>query len=139
MTEIENEETEETHITIPSKVDIPATYCPKCNLLLPEGSGEIKCISCPAKVNVELPSLRNEWKNERIACPSCDKVLIAGIDKRPCKLKCSSCNQKFTLAKKIMKIDISCPNCERKLRIKRAPGDKLLKCPACESEIKIRC
>tara|TARA_B100000287_G_scaffold93459_1_gene85646 strand:+ start:5707 stop:6117 length:411 start_codon:yes stop_codon:yes gene_type:complete len=133
------ENLEEANITITSNVDIPATYCPKCDALLPDGSGEIKCLVCEARVNVKLPSLEHEWKNERIACPGCGKVLIAGIDKRPCKLKCSSCQQKFTLAKKIMKIEISCPKCERKLRIKRSPGEKLLKCPACQSEIKIKC
>jgi DNA-directed RNA polymerase subunit RPC12/RpoP len=138
MEQINSDEVEETSITLVSKIDIPATYCPKCNLLLPEGSGEKQCVSCGAKVLVKLPSLENEWKNERVACPNCSKVLIAGVNKRPCKLKCSSCNQKFTLTKKIMKIEISCPKCERKLRIKRSPGEKIIKCPACETEIKIR-
>ena len=136
---MDDENIEDVHITLASKVDVPATYCPKCNSLLPEGSGEIKCVTCAAKVNVKLPSIESDWRNERVACPGCDKVLIAGIDKRPCKLKCSSCEQKFTLAKKVMKSEICCPNCERKLRIKRTPGEKLLKCPACESEIKIKC
>ena len=136
---MEENEVEEELTTVSSTVDIPATYCPKCNSLLPEGFGEINCISCTAKVNVKLPSLIHDWKNERIACPSCAKVLIAGLGKRPCKLQCSSCNQKFTLTKKVMRNEISCPACERKLRIKRTPGDKLLKCPACESEIKVKC
>ena len=134
----EEEIIEEANITISSNVDIPPTYCPKCDALLPEGPGEKECGSCSAKVNVKLPSLEHEWKNERIACPTCSKVLVAGVGTRPCKLKCSSCDQKFTLAKKIMKSEIACPGCERKLRVKRTPGEKLLKCPACEKEIKIK-
>tara|TARA_B100000902_G_C27294807_1_gene909277 strand:+ start:432 stop:851 length:420 start_codon:yes stop_codon:yes gene_type:complete len=139
MDEEVSEEIEEASITIVSKVDIPATYCPKCNLLLPEGAGEKICVNCNSRVNIKLPSLENDWKNERVACPGCSKVLIAGIGKRPCKLKCSACKQKFTLTKKVMKLEISCPSCERKLRIRRTPGEKLLKCPACEKEIKITC
>ena len=53
----EEEIIQEANITISSNVDIPPTYCPKCNALLPEGPGEKQCGSCSAKVNVKLPSL----------------------------------------------------------------------------------
>ena len=46
MEQITPENMDETSITLVSKVDIPATYCPKCKLLLPEGAGEKQCISC---------------------------------------------------------------------------------------------
>ena len=92
---------DDVELTVSSTVDIPATYCPKCNSLLPEGTGEISCITCSSKVNVKQPSLIQDWENERIACPSCSKVLIAGLGKRPCKLQCSSCNQNLLLRRKL--------------------------------------
>jgi len=126
-------------LSIESSVDIPAAHCPNCSALLDEGMDIVACVKCGSKSRVDQPALRHAWAEEKIACPSCSRVLIAGVDKRPAKLQCSSCQVKFTIGPKLMKVDISCPGCERVLRIRRAAGERMLKCPACEREIKVSC
>ena len=130
---------DEEFLSIESSIDIPPAHCPSCSSLLPDEMGMLVCDSCGSKSKVDQPALRNAWVTEKLACPNCNRVLIAGVDKRPAKLQCSSCENKFVVMPKVMKVDIHCPSCERTLRIKRGPGERLLKCPACEREIKVRC
>ena len=40
---------------------------------------------------------RRKWREEKISCPNCSKVLVAGVDQRPAELQCGSCNTYFTL------------------------------------------
>lgn len=125
-------------LSVESAVDIPAAHCPNCTALLEDRMGLLTCGECGSKSNVNQPSLRNAWAEEKLACPGCSRVLIAGVNKRPAKLQCSSCEAKFVIEPKQMKVDIGCPGCERTLRIRRAPGERMLKCPSCEREIKVK-
>ena len=73
---------------------------------------------------IEHPPTRRAWKEEKVSCPECSKVLIAGVDKRPTHLKCGSCGTHFDLLPKTVKVEIACPNCGRKLRMKKRPGER---------------
>jgi len=123
--------------SVESTIAPPALSCPKCNGMLPNKLGEIQCALCDAKVKIEHEGTRKRWKQERVSCPSCSKVLIAGVDKRPADLKCASCETIFTLKEHIVRVEIACPGCERNLRMKRRPGIREITCPACETEFKV--
>jgi len=125
-------------VKIESRIAPPALSCPKCQELLPSDLGELKCLMCESKVKVEHPVTRRKWKEEKISCPECEKVLIVGVDKRPANLQCSSCECQFTVHPNIPRVEVTCPGCERQLRMKRKPGKRSIDCPACETKFNVK-
>ena len=123
---------------VESRIDTPDLSCPRCNNLLPSGLGLITCVMCKAEVNVEHEGTRKLWREEKISCPSCSKVLVCGVDKRPANLQCSSCKSHFILKPNRPKIEIECPSCQRKLRMNKKPGEREINCPACEAVFKVK-
>ena len=124
-------------LSVESRIAPPSLSCPKCDGLLPSALGEIQCELCQANVRVEHEPTRKKWANERLSCPSCSKVLIAGIDQRPAELRCGGCETQFTLAAKVIRVEIECPACNRGLRMKQRPGQRTINCPACETAFKV--
>ena len=128
---------EESLPGIESRIPAPDLSCPKCDNLLPNGLGVITCVMCNAEVKVEHEGTRKKWREEKISCPSCSKVLICGVGKRPANLQCSACQAHFVLNPNRPKIEIACPTCNRKLRMNKRPGKREIQCPACEAEFSI--
>ena len=123
---------------IESKVSPPPLSCPKCKGMLPMKLGEINCTLCDAKVRIEHPVTRRKWMEEKVSCPECSKVLVAGVDTRPAELKCGMCDTYFTLVEQTPRVEISCPGCNRQLRMKRRSGKREIECPACDTEFTVR-
>ena len=119
---------------VESRVAPPPLSCPKCDGLLPSGLGELDCTLCDARVRVDHQATRRKWMEEKVPCPACTKVLVAGVDHRPAELKCGSCEAFFTLAPNVPRVEIECPGCNRNLRMKRRPGKREIACPACPTE-----
>ena len=88
---------EESKPGIESRIPAPDLSCPKCDNLLPNGLGIITCVMCKSDVKVEHEGTRKKWREEKISCPGCSKVLICGVGKRPANLQCSSCQTHFVL------------------------------------------
>ena len=124
-------------LIVESKIAPPALSCPKCNGLLPSALGDIECELCGANVRVDHEPTRTQWMKERISCPSCSKVLIAGVDERPVELRCGGCDTQFTLAAKVIRVEIECPSCHRGLRMRQRPGERMITCPACDTGFKV--
>ncbi|MEC7280168.1 MAG: hypothetical protein VXV98_09080, partial [Candidatus Thermoplasmatota archaeon] len=74
-------------LEVESSIAPPGLTCPRCNGLLPTGLGEMACTLCEAKVRVDHPATRRAWRDEKVACPSCHKVLVCGVDERPALLR----------------------------------------------------
>jgi len=125
-------------LSVESRVTPPSLSCPSCNGLLPFEFGEVECVLCGVNVRVDHQPTRKAWKEEKVSCPGCSKVLIAGVDKRPAHLKCGSCNTHFDLLPKVVKVEIGCPNCGRKLRMKKRPGTREICCPACDTDFVVK-
>lgn len=128
---------EEESLFTQSRISPPDLTCPRCDNLLPSGLGELICIMCNAEVKIEHEVTRRKWREERIGCPECSKVLICGVEKRPANLKCSSCETSFEVKALKPKAEIDCPSCNRQLRLNKTPGTREITCPACEIEFKI--
>ena len=124
-------------LSVESRISPPSLSCPRCDNLLPPSLGELKCSMCGAEVKIDHPVTKRKWREEKVGCPNCSKVLIAGVDRRPANLQCASCDTHFELRANRPKIEISCPSCERKLRMNTRPGEREITCPACETEFKI--
>ncbi len=124
--------------TVESKISPPALSCPKCEGMLPMKLGDLTCQLCDAKVRVDHPLTRRKWNEEKVSCPACSKVLVAGVDHRPAHLKCGMCETHFTLNEQTPRVEISCPGCERNLRMKRRPGRREIECPACETSFAVK-
>ena len=122
---------------VESRVSPPPAHCPHCDSLLPDDLGILECVTCSAQVKVEHFPTREAWNKEKVTCPSCRHVLVAGVDTRPADIRCSKCKHEFTLTKKIIKVEIECPACDRGLRITQRPGERKLRCPACMEIFKI--
>ena len=125
-------------LSVESKVAPPPLSCPKCHGLLPSVLGELQCRLCEARVRVDHPATRKKWKEEKLSCPECSKVLVAGVDERPADLKCGSCESYFSLKAHVPRVEIECPGCHRNLRMKRRPGTRAISCPACDKEFTVR-
>ena len=124
-------------LTVESRVAPPPLSCPKCDGLLPNELGEIRCTLCSARVRIDHPVTRKKWAEEKIGCPDCGKVLVVGVNKRPAHLKCASCSAHFTVLPKTARVEVKCPGCERQLRMKRRPGERQIDCPACDTIFKV--
>jgi len=124
--------------SVESRIAPPALSCPKCDEMLPSSLGELQCTMCSANVKVEHEGTRKKWRDEKIGCPQCEKVLIVGVDSRPANLQCASCDCQFTVKPNIPRVEIECPGCERRLRMKKKPGQRKIDCPACETKFNIR-
>jgi hypothetical protein len=122
---------------IESKISPPTVNCPNCDSMLPHRLGEISCSVCDAVVRVDHAPTREDWLDEKVACPSCEKVLRVGVDERPCALRCSTCESVFKIGQKVVKVEISCPACERQLRIRPRSGERNITCPACSEGFKV--
>ena len=72
------------------------------------GLGELNCTLCDARVRVDHPLTRRKWKEEKLSCPSCSKVLVAGVDHRPAELKCGTCELISRWRNRCL-VEISCP------------------------------
>ena len=118
---------------VESSVEAPSLSCPRCKGMLPMGLGEVTCVLCDARVRVDHPGTRRAWTEEKVACPGCSKVLVAGVDDRPALLRCGSCEVEFHLTPKQAKIEVACPSCDRRLRMNRRPGRREVSCPACDT------
>lgn len=123
---------------VESRISPPALSCPKCNEMLPLKLGEVQCLMCSARVKIEHEGTKKKWREEKVSCPGCDKVLIVGVDSRPANLQCASCECQFTVKPNIPKIEIACPGCDRRLRMKKKPGKREIDCPACEKKFVIK-
>ena len=125
-------------VKIESRIAPPPLSCPKCQELLPPQLGELTCLMCDSKVKVEHPVTRRRWKDEKVSCPGCEKVLVVGVDSRPANLQCGSCEHTFTVHPNVPRIEVTCPGCERRLRMKRKPGKRNIDCPACETKFSVK-
>ena len=118
----------EEDLAVESAIAPPDLSCPKCEGLLPPELGEISCLLCDAKVRVEHPVTRRAWTEEKVACPSCNSVLISGVDRRPASLQCSTCARQFQIVANVPKAGI---------RMKKQPGQRDITCPACETMFRV--
>lgn len=123
--------------SVTSSIAVPALTCPKCEGLLPHGLGELQCQLCMARVKVDHPGVRREWREEKVQCPSCHQLLLAGVETRPATLECGSCHQRFDLVPPARKVEIDCPACAQRLRVKQQPGQRELTCPACSTAFRV--
>jgi len=128
---------EEKEVRIESRIAPPPLSCPKCQELLPPELGEIQCSMCDSKVKVEHPVTRRKWKEEKVSCPECEKVLVVGVDKRPANTQCASCSYNFTVHPNVPRVEVTCPGCDRRLRMKRKPGKRNIDCPACDTKFTV--
>ena len=123
---------------VESRISPPALSCPKCNEMLPQQLGEVQCQMCSARVNIKHEGTKKKWRDEKVSCPGCDKVLIVGVDSRPANLQCASCECQFTVRPNTPKVEIACPGCDRRLRMKKKPGKREIDCPACDKKFVIK-
>ncbi len=105
--------------------------------MLPPGMGEVECEICGAVCRVTHEPTVESLKSEKVQCPHCNTVVVAGTDQRPIELTCASCSGMFVITRKIVKAEIQCPNCESQLRIRPRPGKRELTCPACEDSFNV--
>ena len=120
-------------VEIESKHAPPLAECAHCEHMLPPGLGEIECEVCGAVCKVSHQPTIDALKEEKVPCPHCHTILVAGTDERPIELTCGACSGGFTLTEKVVKVEIECPGCDRTLRIRPKPGKRQLTCPACEN------
>jgi len=124
-------------VEVESKHAPPLAECAHCEHMLPPGLGEITCEICGAGCRVTHDLTVEALIDEKVPCPHCHTILVAGTDERPIDLNCGACSGAFTLIPKIIKVEIECPGCERTLRIRPKPGKRQLNCPACETEFHV--
>lgn len=128
---------EEEELSVESRIAPPSLSCPKCDSLLPSELGVLICVKCEAELEVDHEGTRRTWREEKVSCPSCSKVLICGVGERPANLRCAACESDFVLTPNIPREEIACPKCERRLRLRKRPGARQIACPACETDIKV--
>ena len=133
-----DDEQEDEQLSVESRIAPPSLTCPKCEGLLPSGLGVISCKLCDAEVKVDHALTRKSWLEEKIGCPKCNKVLIVGVDNRPCTLQCSSCESIFEVTANIPKVEITCPSCNRRMRMNKRPGERKISCPSCQDELIVK-
>ena len=120
-------------VEIESKHAPPLAECPHCEHMWPPGLGEIECEICGSECKVSHKPTIDALTEEKVPCPHCKIILVAGTDERPIELTCSACSGGFILTEKVVKVEIECPGCDRTLRIRPKPGKRQLTCPACET------
>ena len=111
-----------------SNIAPPVITCPSCEGMLPSELGLVTCVLCSVQVRAEHEPTRRAWVKEKVACPSCNSVLVAGADNRPARLRCGSCGDSFTLLRARPKVDIHCPSCEAHLGSHAGTGDRTVDC-----------
>lgn len=124
-------------VEIESKHAPPLAECAHCEHMLPPGLGEIICEVCGAGCRVSHEPTVEALIEEKVPCPHCHTILVAGTDERPIDLTCGACSGGFALVAKVVKVEIDCPGCGRTLRIRPKPGKRELNCPACESAFQV--
>lgn len=122
---------------VESKFAPPLVECPNCDHMLPQGLGEIECEICGAVCRVAHEPTIKALKTEKVQCPHCTTVVVAGSENRPIELTCASCSGIFSITRKVVKVEIQCPGCEAKLRIRPRPGKRELNCPACTDSFNV--
>ena len=122
---------------VESKHAPPLAECPNCDHMLPQGLGEIECELCGAVCRVSHEPTVELLTKEKVPCPHCMTVVVAGTGKRPVELTYSACSGIFNITSKIVKVDIQCPACERGRRIRPRPGKRELSCPACKNDFHV--
>ena len=90
-----------------SNIAPPVITCPSCEGMLPSELGLVTCVLCSVQVRVEHEPTRRAWVKEKVACPSCNSVLVAGADNRPARLRCGSCGDSFTLLRVIITVHMA--------------------------------
>ena len=128
---------DDAELSVESRIPPPSLSCPKCDSLLPSELGTLTCVKCEVELEVDHEGTRKAWREEKVSCPSCAKVLIAGVGERPANLRCVSCESDFVLTPNIPREEITCPKCERRLRLRKRPGARQISCPACETDIRV--
>tara|TARA_Y100001970_G_scaffold169988_1_gene207776 strand:+ start:16509 stop:16901 length:393 start_codon:yes stop_codon:yes gene_type:complete len=124
-------------VEVESKHAPPLAECVNCGHMLPPGLGEVFCEVCGAGCKVSHEPTIKALQEEKVPCPHCHTILVAGTEDRPVDLSCGACSREFTLTPKIVKVEIDCPGCERILRIRPKPGKRQLNCPACDSSFHV--
>ena len=127
----------EDELVVESAISPPDLSCPKCGGLLPPHLGDIVCTLCDAQVRIKHPITRQAWAEEKVACPSCNSVLISGVDKRPANLQCATCDSHFKITPNVPKAEVQYPSCARRIRMKKNPGNRDVTCPACETMFRV--
>ena len=96
-------------VEIESKHAPPLAECAHCEHMLPPGLGEIICEVCGAGCRVNHEPTVEALIEEKVPCPHCHTILVAGTDERPIDLTCGACSGGFTLVAKVVKVEIDCP------------------------------
>ena len=123
--------------SVESKISPPPLTCPRCEGLLPSVLGEISCLLCGARITIDHEPTRREWADEKLSCPECNKIVVVGLDKRPCNIRCSACQCEIEVKVNVPKTEIECPDCERRLRLRTKPGTRKVTCPACDTQFEM--
>ena len=97
-------------VEIESKHAPPLAECAHCEHMLPPGLGEIECEICGAVCKVSHQPTTEALIEEKVPCPHCNTILVAGTDERPIELTCGACSGGFITTEKVVKVEIECPH-----------------------------
>ncbi len=94
-------------VEIESKHAPPLAECAHCEHMLPPGLGEIICEVCGAGCRVSHGPTVEALIEEKVPCPHCHTILVAGTDERPIDLTCGACSGGFALVAKVANVEIT--------------------------------